>query len=91
MKHISLIIGSGFSVPDGMKTVGQINATLAGLEDKDICIHSDMTLTLLNGQEKPDFSVHFFLIAANYSISEPGSDIRFICFMIIILIVSIWL
>lgn len=59
MKHISLIIGSGFSVPDGMKTVGQINATLASLEDKDICIHSDMTLTLLNGQEKPDFSVHW--------------------------------
>lgn len=59
MKTISLILGSGFSVPDGMKTVGQINQTLINLQDKDIYIHSDMTFILITGQEKPSFSTHW--------------------------------
>jgi|GEM_PF-1636004 len=43
MKSISLIIGSGFSVPDGMRTVGQINDLLINLKENDIYIQSDMT------------------------------------------------
>lgn len=59
MRSISLIIGSGFSVPDGMRTVGQINKLLINLKENDINIHSDMTFLLLNGQEKPSFSIHW--------------------------------
>jgi hypothetical protein len=58
MKSISLIIGSGFSIPDGMRSVNQINQILKNLKEIDIYIHSDMTFILLNGQEKPTFSIH---------------------------------
>lgn len=82
MKEISLIIGSGFSVPDGMKTVGQINETLTNLDEKDIYIHSDMTLILLNGQEKPDFSVHrrdelFFVRFIKWYIENVEGDFNY--------------
>ncbi len=82
MKHVSLIIGSGFSVPDGMKTVGQINETLTGLEEKDIYIHSDMTLILLNGQEKPEFPIHrgderFFVQFIQWYISKSNGKFNY--------------
>lgn len=60
MKEISLIIGSGFSVPDGMKTVGQLNKTISTIEGKDFYIHSDMDLILLNGQKKPNYVYNRF-------------------------------
>ncbi|MDZ7846965.1 MAG: hypothetical protein U5L96_09430 [Owenweeksia sp.] len=82
MKEISLILGSGFSVPDGMKTVGQINDTLANLDEKDIYIHSDMTLILLNGQEKPGFSIHrgdelFFIHFIKWYIENVEGDFNY--------------
>jgi hypothetical protein len=59
MKSISLIIGSGFSVPDGMKTVGQINQILINLKENDIHIQSDMSFILLNGKVKPSSTIHW--------------------------------
>ena len=59
MKQISFIIGSGFSVPDGMKTVGQINEILSNMTLEDIYIHSDMTIHLTGGQKESGPSFHW--------------------------------
>ena len=66
MKSISLIIGSGFSVPDGMRTVGQINDLLINLKENDIYIQSDMTFIWLNGQEKPSFTIQMTLTLSQF-------------------------
>lgn len=58
MKNLSFLLGSGFSVPDGMKTVSQINELILSLKLEDIYVHSDMTFMLLNGQKKPGYSSH---------------------------------
>lgn len=57
-EQISLLLGSGFSAPDGMKTVRQINDEISHLKVNDIFIHSDKTFILLKGQIKPKFSLH---------------------------------
>ena len=82
MKNISLIIGSGFSVPDGMRTVGQINQLLTNLQEKDIYIHFDMTFILLNGQEKPSYAIHwgdekFFISFLEWYISHLKGDFNY--------------
>ena len=82
MKNISLIIGSGFSVPDGMRTVGQINQLLTNLQEKDIYIHFDMTFILLNGQEKPSYAIHwgdekFFISFLEWYISRLKGDFNY--------------
>jgi hypothetical protein len=82
MKSISLIIGSGFSVPDGMKTVGQINELLINLKENDIYIHSDMTFILLNGQEKPSFTIHwgdekFFIQFIQWYIGQSQDEFNY--------------
>ena len=59
MKNISFLLGSGFSAPDNMKTVGQINGNIRDITLKDIHIHSDMTFILLSGQKKPKISTHW--------------------------------
>lgn len=58
MKNISFLLGSGFSVPDGMKTVGEINDLIVSLKLEDIFIHSDLSLMFLNGRKKPGLSIH---------------------------------
>lgn len=59
-KQISFLLGSGFSAPDGTRTVGQINAEIQKLTVDDIYIHTDMTIILLNGQPKPPRSFSNF-------------------------------
>jgi len=39
MKEISILLGSGFSAPDGIKTVGEINKYILSLKLEDIYIH----------------------------------------------------
>ena len=40
-KQISFLLGSGFSAPDGMETVGQINAEIQKIKVEDIYIHTE--------------------------------------------------
>jgi hypothetical protein len=59
MKEISILLGSGFSSPDGIKTVGEINKYILSLKLEDIYIHPDMTIFVVNGYEKPVSSLHY--------------------------------
>jgi hypothetical protein len=59
MKEISILLGSGFSAPDGVKTVGEINKYILSLKLEDIYIHTDMTLLVVDGCEKPVSSIHY--------------------------------
>ena len=56
--NASFLLGSGFSVPDGMRTVAELNEILDNLRLEDIYIHSDMTIILMNGQKKPMYLAH---------------------------------
>jgi len=47
---ISILTGSGFSVPDGLPTVSQLNQRLSNIQESEIFIGSDQTAFFLNGQ-----------------------------------------
>jgi hypothetical protein len=53
-KHISLLLGSGFSVPDGYPTTSQINEKLKYIKQNDIHIHSEGSAWFLNGTNDPN-------------------------------------
>lgn len=56
---ISFLLGSGFSVADGVPLISDINRQLLEIKEEDIYIHSDMTAMLLNGQSKPGFRINW--------------------------------
>ena len=51
---ISFLIASGFSVPAEYPTTSQINARLAKIHEKEICIHSSGFAWFLNGETDPN-------------------------------------
>jgi len=51
---ISFLIGSGFSVADGMPLVSNINKRLCNIKEDEFMIHSDMSAFFLNGQTNPN-------------------------------------
>jgi hypothetical protein len=78
---ISFLLGSGFSVADGVPLVSEINKQLLEIEEDDIYIHSDMTAMLLQGQKKPQvrfnwkdekFFVEFLKFYSTKVISNPA-------------------
>lgn len=81
-RQISILLGSGFSAPDGIMTVGQINHRLQNLKLEDIYIHSDMTFMLLDGQKKPEPSLHhidekFFVEFIKFYTKLTGSTFNY--------------
>jgi len=54
LKHLSFLLGSGFSIPDGYPTTTQINERLKKINADEIHIHSDMSAWFLNGAENPN-------------------------------------
>ena len=48
--NISLLIGSGFSIPEGLPGVKQLNERLSKIDESEILIHSDQSAGFLNGQ-----------------------------------------
>jgi len=54
MKHISFLLGSGFSIPDGYPPTSQINERLKKINADEIHIHSDMSARFLNGEHNPN-------------------------------------
>lgn len=59
MKEISILLGSGFSAPDGIKTVGEINKYILSLKLEDIYIQPDMKLFVVDSFEKPVSTLHY--------------------------------
>ena len=53
-KNISFLLGSGFSIPDGVLGVREINQRLKKIDESEILIHSDMRAIFLNGQKDPN-------------------------------------
>lgn len=53
MKEISFLIGSGFSVPDGLMSVTMLNETIKNLTVDKIYIHTDLTFHLVDTSDKP--------------------------------------
>jgi len=51
---ISFLIGSGFSIPEGLPGVKQLNRRLSKIDEAEILIHTDQKAMFLNGQEDPN-------------------------------------
>lgn len=51
---ISLLIGSGFSIPEGLPCVGKLNERLSKIDESEILIHTDQRAIFLNGQDDPN-------------------------------------
>lgn len=75
MKSISIILGSGFSIPEGIPGVKKINKIISELKDDDFMIASDMQFILLKGQLKLESYIHredelFFIRFIDWYISN---------------------
>jgi len=51
---VSLLLGSGFSIPEGLPDVKQLNQRLSKIYESEILIHTDQSATFLNGQQDPN-------------------------------------
>lgn len=49
-KKISFLVGSGFSIPEGLPGVSDLNKRLSKIDESEILIHTDQTAIFLNGQ-----------------------------------------
>jgi hypothetical protein len=82
-KNISIILGSGFSVPDGMKTVQEINDFIVNLDETNFTINHEMILTIGN-YPKSNYvsSIHsgdklFFLAFIKWYIDKINSNFHY--------------
>lgn len=51
---ISILLGSGFSIPEKLPGVKQLNDRLSKIDESEIFIHTDLRAFFLNGQEDPN-------------------------------------
>lgn len=51
---VSILLGSGFSIPAGLPGVNELNQRLSKIDESEILIHSDQTAIFLNGQNDPN-------------------------------------
>ena len=54
LNHVSLLIGSGFSVPAEYPTTTKLNERLCRIGASEICVHTDREAWFLNGQPDPN-------------------------------------
>lgn len=54
MSDISFLIGSGFSIPDGLPSTNMMNNRLSHIEADEIMIHSSQNAAFLEGREYPN-------------------------------------
>jgi hypothetical protein len=54
MATISFLFGSGFSIPEGLPGVRQLNQRMGKIDEGEILIHSDQHAMFLSGQEDPN-------------------------------------
>ena len=53
-QKVSILVGSGFSIPEQIPGVKQLNKRLSKIDESEITISSDQTAFFLNGQEDPN-------------------------------------
>ncbi len=51
---ISFLIGSGFSIPEGLPDVGKLNKRLSKIDESEILIHTDQRAIFLDGKNDPN-------------------------------------
>lgn len=56
---LSFLLGSGFSVPENLPTVGKLNERLRKIDESEILIHSSQTAIFLNGVNDPNRHDHW--------------------------------
>ena len=54
VQHVSFLLGSGFSIPDGYPPTTQINNCLKAINQNAIHIHTSGSAWFLNGQDDPN-------------------------------------
>ncbi|WP_186758203.1 SIR2 family protein [Echinicola salinicaeni] len=54
MAIISFLLGSGFSIPEGLPSVRQLNKRMGKIHESEILIHTDEHAMFLNGQNDPN-------------------------------------
>ncbi len=53
-QNISILVGSGFSIPEEIPGVRQLNQRLSKIDESEILIHTDQRVIFLNGQNDPN-------------------------------------
>lgn len=51
---VSILVGSGFSIPEGLPSVTQLNERLSKINESEILIHTDQRALFLKGQDDPN-------------------------------------
>ena len=46
--NVSILVGSGFSIPEGLPCVRQLNQRLSKINESEILIHFDQSAIFLN-------------------------------------------
>ncbi len=85
MKSISLLLGSGFSIPEGIKGVKKINEYIIDLKDENFMISSDMIFILQDFKKDNESYLHrddelFFIKFIKWYIDKTESDFDYECF-----------
>lgn len=84
-EKISILVGSGFSIPEGLPGVKDLNKRLSKIDESEILIHSDQRAIFLNGQvDKNRFMrsderqfLQDFLEYYSGTILEPGQEFHY--------------
>jgi hypothetical protein len=53
-QNVSILVGSGFSIPEEIPGVRQLNQRLSKIDESEILIHTDQKAMFLNGQDDPN-------------------------------------
>lgn len=82
MKEFSILLGCGFSIPAGMKSVQDINGFIVNLKEGDFFIAPDQTFILLEGRSTPGFRPNvieekFFVALIGWYQKEIESDFNY--------------
>lgn len=85
MKSISLLLGSGFSIPEGIKGVKEINSFIIELKDENFMISSDMTFILSDNSKVDGVNYHrddelFFLRFIKWYTDNIDINFDYECF-----------
>ena len=82
---VSILLGSGFSIPEGIPGVKQLNERLSKIDESEILIHSDQSAIFLKGQSDPNrftkrderFFLQEFLEFYNSDILKKGETFHY--------------
>ncbi len=83
--NFSLLTGSGFSIPEGLPGVSNLNDRLSKIDESEIYIHTDMRAMFLNGQPDPNarlgridrLLIQEFLEFYNNQVLEDGKSFHY--------------